>query len=357
MSSVHQYKFHDDLNIHKIHLDVIETLESMLKEKDEIKCTYDRYKIIADKSHNVNDRDQAVAIIKKYDTYIGSLVNGTIVEEYKSRVSGLLHEYDILSPKTRVFGMDKCINIPKRVTIITRYMHVLESYIDVEWECSYNMSRICTACFKHTKKVGSIMQCRSCGHTQIATPTIDGSAGANQQKESTYKPRKNYDKEYRHVCGLIHNSSSDQVADIESYLYRSGIHEPTREDVRRAISPCGYDNYNDTNWIYAQVTSKELPPISEYTDITGDRFEMYYRTFKNASVEGRNVTNIHFLIRLFLWQEGIEFEEEWFSSLSERTLAKHRRNAQIICSILQEEHPDMNWRYPTSGEISNESVL
>lgn len=341
------YKFHDDINIGKIYSDVISDLNSMLDRRTEIKNDYDRYKIIAEKSHNITDKSAASSIVLRYDTFISYLMDGSIVQEYNKKVSNLLNEYDILSPSTRIFGMDNCNNIPKRVAIIRKFLQISEKYVNIEWECTYNMSRICSVCFKHMKKMGSIMQCRECGHTQLATISIDGGSQGISTGESTYKPRKNYDKEFRHVCGLSHGSSHNQVVDIESYLYRSGIHNPTRTDIRSAIRACGHCNYNDTNWIYSQISGEELPQLEAYGDITGNRFEMYYRAFSNANKEGKNITNIHFLIRLFLWQENIDYNEEWFSVLSDRTLTKHRNNAIIVCNILKEEFPDMNWNYPS----------
>lgn len=341
---VREYKFHDDININRIYGDVVKILESMLDNRDHIEKEYKRYKIISEKSHNVRDRDKAASILAKFEPYIVSLLDGTIVDTYRSKVAHLINEYNRLAPRTRVFGMDDCANIPRRVATIRRFFEITSTYVDIKWECTYSMSRICSNCYSHMKKVGPIMRCSSCGHTQMMSNMGDGVE--HSKGESTYKPRKNYEKEYRHVCGLSNGSSNDQKIDIESYLYRSGIHEPTRNDVRNAIKACGYSNYNDTNWLYSQITGNPLPPIDSYIDITGDRFELYYRAFSTASKDGKNITNIHFLIRLFLWQENVPYEDEWFSSLSERTLAKHRRNAILVCNILKDEYPDMRWDYP-----------
>lgn len=154
-----------------------------------------------------------------------------------------------------------------------------------------------------------------------------------------------------HLCGLQDDMGPEEEADIASYLYRSGIKDPTRDDIRDAIKATGYNNYRDTNLIYSRVTRTPLPPIDIHIDICLGRFLEYNRVFQSLETkEGTNITNLHFLIKLFLWQENIPHDDTWFRTLSPTTETKHRRNVKRVCTILQKEDPSRKWLWPSSWD-------
>lgn len=345
-------KFHDDLDIHNIYNDIIKLLEDYVSKQKEYEDEYERYKVISVKSHNPTDKVKALEIMRRIEKFLPMIKDGSLLDGYKKKVAPYLEIYSQLRKGSRVFGMETCANIPKRVGTIILFIKTTQEYVDIEWECSYNMEKICPSCYSSMKKCGTIMMCDSCtySHVIVKVPNLKVEDG-KIKSESTYKASKNYRKELMHLCALIHGCKDGEIDDIRSYLYRAYIHKPTHNDIHTAIHQCGYNNYNDINYIYCEITKEELPPLDKYIDTFVSLFEPYYDTFQSIpDKEGKNITNLHFLTKLFCWQKGIEYKEEWFRGLSTLTENKHRRNAIKVCNILKEKDKDHNWSYPAEWD-------
>lgn len=338
--------FHDDLNIASVSSDIQAMLEDCINSRDQYEkyCKY--YKIIAMKSHNPSDRLLAAEKYAKLMRIYPMIKSGTLVTEYKKRTGPYLEQYAGIAGTSRVFGMDSCSNVPKRVGIILNFLSAASNFIELTWTCTYNMEKVCPLCYRTMRKCPPLLLC-DCGYSHVIVVTSkvrieDGKI----RSPSSYKAEKNFLKEFKHVCGLLHSCQPGEKEDIESHLYRSGIHEPTRDNIRASMHACGYNNYNDTNYIYSSITKTPLPPLDRYVDVCISRFKSYYNVFQSIEKEGKNITNIHILIQLFLWQEDIPYEKDWFRKLSPATEAKHIRNIRKVCEILSEQEPDGNWKYP-----------
>jgi len=345
--------FHDDLNIHHIYSEVIDALKLYIAQKDAYEKEYRRLRKISVMSHNPADRARATTIMREMEKLLPRVRDGTLPDSYMKEASIHLLEYSKLCGFSRVFGMDKCTNVPKRVGIILSFLETTKEYSKITWECSYNMEKICPKCYATMRKCGPIMICDSCGYShkieRMLGVLLDGS---RIKTESTYDASKNFRKEYMHVCGVIHDMKDGEKEDIESYIYRAGFKNPSRENIRDGIRTCGYNNYHDTNYIYHQITEEPLPNIYPYLDVCTIRFDQYFKAFHALEDrEGQNITNIHFLIKLHLWQEGIPYEECWFRSLSEQTETKHRRNAKKVCNVLKGLDNERKWEYPPAWDI------
>jgi len=337
---------YDDYNIVKLYSDVITELDGYMKNKDNYRKEYERYKKIASQSHNPIDVDKATSIHIKMGRLLPMIEDGSIIQVCKDKLLKHIQAYKVLNGSNRMFGMDKCPCIPKRVGIIIQFMKDIADFTDITWTCSYDLSKYCPVCYGPLKKQSTMMIC-SCGHTHtvVKVPNISLEDGKICSK-STYKAPKNFRKEYMHLCGTLSSIIEGEESDIRSYLYRARIHNPTRQNIRDAMKECGYKNYNDVPMLSFKIADLPLPPILEHIDICTERFELYFVVFKVAKCDGQNISNIHFLIRLFLWQEGIPYEDDWFRELSSVTEKKHRSNAKKICTVLKEQEPDMNWNYP-----------
>lgn len=341
------HKFHDDLDVYTVFLTIISKLEEILQNKESILQEYRRLQIIVERSQNPIDKAKALELLHQKDKSIQFIKDGTLVSQYKKDVKPILDTYNSLSSSSCIFGVDTCNNVPKRVHIILQFLEVSSFYIEITWECTFNISKLCPKCYGTLRKKSTIMRCDSCQYsfTIVPIPTIQMS-GNHIKVESTYQAKKNFIKEYKHVCGILHSVTPEQKKDTEDYIYKIQEQNPTRETIRNAIKQCGYNNYNDTNYLFHIITGVPLPPIDGYLDTCANKFDEYYYVFTNIEKEGKNITNIHFLIRLFLRQEGVKYEDDWFSTLSDSTQGKHRRNARKICAILQEQHPEQNWSFP-----------
>jgi hypothetical protein len=118
------------------------------------------------------------------------------------------------------------------------------------------------------------------------------------------------------------------------------------------MKECGYTNYNNIPLLANRIANLPLPPIIGYLDKALDRFESYFEVFKSSDCEGKNISNLHFLIRLFLWQDEVEYNEHWFRKLSPVTEAKHQSNAKKVCLVLQAREPSKNWKWPPAWDVS-----
>lgn len=349
---VNHLSFHDDLNIHYIYSEVLDVLKTYIAQKDPYEKECRRLKKIIDKSHNPADRARATIILKEMEKLLPFIRDGTLANIYSRRVSSFLSEYSNLCGSSRVFGMDKCTNIPKRVGIILSFLELTKEYSKISWTCSYNMEKICPKCYSSMRKCGPIMTCDTCGYSHKIEKTLNVLVDGNKIKtESTYDASKNFRKEFSHVCGILHDKKDGEKEDIDSYLYRAGFKNPTRDNIRDGIRACGYNNYHDTNLLFHEITGEPLPNIYQYMDICGARFEQYFKVFQSLDdKEGHNITNLHFLIKLFLWQEGVHYEDCWFRSLSDQTEAKHKRNAKKVCNILKTQDTERKWEYPSDWD-------
>jgi hypothetical protein len=199
----------------------------------------------------------ALEHMAKFNKFLPLIDSGELIEQYKRRVSIYLIEYSKLVSSNRMFGMDTCANIPKRVGIILQFLRLSCEYVEISWECSFNMEKFCPMCYSTLKKYSTILVCEgencsfSCKKVKVPTVKIEN---GRLKSESTYKASKNYKKELMHLCGLVHSCKDDEINDIRSYLYKAGIHDPTHAHIRMAIHACGYNNYNDTNYIYSEIT-------------------------------------------------------------------------------------------------------
>lgn len=344
--------FHDDLDIVTISNNVIKALGDWTKDREKWSKEYDRYTRIATCTHNPTDEIEAKQRAKEIARRIALIDGGDLVQVYGNVVEPILREYVGISGGSRVFGVDPCIDIPRRIGLILKFLNATKAYVDIRWTCTYDMSKICSICFSSMRKCSPIMICDKCGHTRTIPPTLHiHLEHSRSRSESTYDSSKNFRKEYMHLCGLQDDMGPEEEADIASYLYRSGIKDPTRDDIRDAIKATGYNNYRDTNLIYSRVTRTPLPPIDIHIDICSGRFLEYNRVFQSLETkEGTNITNLHFLIKLFLWQENIPHDDTWFRTLSPTTETKHRRNVKRVCTILQKEDPSRKWLWPSSWD-------
>lgn len=342
------FTFSDDLNIYVIYKDVLEILGKYMRHKEAYQRECVRLRMIIDHTHNPSDRIKARHILRSMERLLSMVKDGSLADSYRKQAMPHLSKYMTLSGTSRIFGVDKCTNVPMRVGTIYLFLQVTKQYVDITWECRYNMNKVCPCCFSSMKKCGTVMMCDSCSHSHIITKTLGIRIDDNiMSMESTYDAPKNFRKEYMHVCGIIHDVSDDEEEDIRSYIYRAGFKHISRENIRDSIRACGYSNYHDINYIYSLITKEPLPPIYDQMDKCIARFEKYFRIFHSITdKEGSNITGIHFLIKLFLWQEGVHYEDEWFRSLSEPTERKHKRNARKICDILRIQDSDTNWKIP-----------
>lgn len=330
----------------------MDVLKSYVERKDAYEKECMRLKKISEKSHNPADRARATITLREMQRLLPSIKNGTLPDLYSKRVSPFLVEYSKLCGSSRVFGMDKCTNIPKRVGIILSFLDATKEFTKITWTCTYNMEKICPKCYSSMRKCSTVMMCDMCGYSHKIEKTLNVMLDGDRIKmESTYDACKNFRKEYSHVCGIINDLKDGEKEDVESYLYRAGFKNPTRENIHDGIRACGYNNYHDINLLYHKITGGPLPNIYPYIDVCCSRFEQYFRTFKSLdNKEGTNITNLHFLIKLFLWQEGVPYENSWFRSLSDNTEEKHRRNAKKVCNILKTLDPERKWEYPSEWD-------
>lgn len=341
-------KFHDDLNLYQVYQDVLSLINDYKAQKDSISIEYKRLAIIAKMSHNPADRTRATILLKEKGGILSIIEDDALITKYMKRVSPLITEYQNLCGISKVFGMDTCTNIPKRVSIIVSFLEISKEYVPLSWTSTYRLDKICPKCYTVMNKKGNIIVCSKCSYSYVVIRAIGSNMdGTYMRLESTYIASKNFRKEYMHVCGIISNIKDMEQSDIESYIYRANIQHPVRENIRDGIRICGYKNYRDTNKLYSLITNEPLPPIIGYIDICVLRFEQYWNVFQPLEYKiGENITNIHFLIRLFLWQEKVEYRNDWFRSLTVQTENKHKKNAKRICIILQGIDCERNWAYP-----------
>lgn len=347
-----QFSFHDDLNIISIYNDVINLLQQDITNIDKLELDMKIMKTIISRSENPSDVLAAEEKLSLLSTKIRSIHDGTYIKVFKDAVNKYILEYINITPSVYIFGIDTCKSIPRRVYLINQFLEIVSGFVHIEWRCTYSIYKICTNCYELMAKCGSIMKCSKCGHSYSIMESHhiyieDGVL----YKPTTYYAPKNFRKVYSTICGRTHSVKDNEIADIDTYLYRSAIYEPTRDDVRMAISACGYTNYNDTNYIYSELTNSPLPPLEQYIDIFTDRYTKYYNIFKTIDVIGHNTTNINFLTKLFLWQEDVKYDISWFRTLADATEEKHRSNAKKICKVLQ-LNDILNWRYPPEWDIS-----
>lgn len=352
-----QYTYHDNLNLHTVHRTLVDRLQEEVTNVKHLEMEMNIMKQIVRRSSNPSDAREAKARLDEISNKVFLIKQGKYIDSFNRYVSRYLNEYTKLNSNTYMFGVDKCVSIPKRVYMINMYLTAASEYIHIQHRCTYDMSKICTQCFDIMKKLGTTMRCNNCGYTYaiIAMPCVYMDEGI-LCKPSTYVSSKNFRKEYSHICGLIHKVPDEEISDVDMYLYKVSVYDPTRDDIRMAIPACGYSNYNDTNYIFTRITGSPLPPLDKYIDICTDRFSKYYNVFETIDTEGDNITNIHFLVKLFLWQECIIYDTSWFRSLSANTESKHRRNAKKICKILESQDHSTNWKYPPEWDILSDET-
>ena len=342
-----EISFYDDLNLDRLHTQVLSIVSSTVSNRRQIEETLAVYKVIATRSLNPQDvymaREKIYQLERQLDT--------VVLTDFNMSTSPIMSEYNSISGRSTIFGIDKCACIPQRVHIIQRYLHTISRYIDIRWSCTYDLSMVCEHCFNRMKKYGPILECPHCGNC-FTVSSVKGLIyeDGDIKKPTTYKSSKNFRKEYLHICGIMTNASADEIIDIDYYLYTLNIYDITRDDIRMAIPACNYSNYNDTNYIFSAITKQPLPPLYQYLELCTEKFNYYHDIFKSiiTDLDGTNVTNLSMLIRLFLWQEGKQYDKSWFKSLSDSTTLKRGKDAEKVCSILQRKFPNMNWKCPSN---------
>lgn len=336
MSIVFNYNY--DINIyHEYMLNAIkDELDSDISQQIQI------YNTIIYKSNNSNDIRYARKRLKELKSRSISRK-----EQYINDIEPILYEYNNITRKSKLFGVDLCDNIYKRIYIIKKYFNVCKQYIKLSYLCTYNTVNICIKCFIPMKRYNNIYEC-TCGYISNIDKCNFGIniRDGKVMRESTYKSDKNFKKEVISICGLSSKVTPKERYDIDVYLYHNNIYFPTRNDIRNAISACGYKNYNDVNDLYYILCKEPLPNITEYIETICNRFKKYSDVFHKISHVGINITNLHFLMKLFLWQEKVTYNKEWVKSLTSITIDKHSKNAHIICKKLQLEYPNEFWGTP-----------
>lgn len=329
--------FHDDHNIVHLYNEVLKNLQQFLDKKESYISTYETYKILMQNATSPEDRMRAAILVKEASFLIPMIMDDTLVERYKNRVGPTLQEYLKLCTGTRMFGVDQCVDIPRRVGIISRFLHLTRGYFRITWECNFNMDMICPRCFAQINRYGHLFRCSRCSFSQVRdTHYGHHTTDAAAKVDGSYDATKNFRKEYSHVCGTMNDVKMGQVDQLRSYLTRACIKVPTRAHIRDGFKSCGYTNYHDINTVYTEISGEPLPDISMHINACADMFQQYSNVFHTLdSKEGSNITNIHFLIKLFLWRLGVPYQDDWFRPLSRETEEKHKRNAQKVCTILQ----------------------
>lgn len=333
--------FHDDHNIVYVYNEVIKTLQQYIDQKELYISAYEQQKALLQNSPSPEARMKAASIVKEGTFLMPMILDDTLIAKYKDRVGETLREYRKLCMGTKMFGVDQCTDIPRRVGIISRFLHLTRGYIPITWECTYNMDMICPRCFSQLKRYGHVVKCIKCSFSQTReTHYGHHSIDSVSKTDGSYDATKNFRKEYAHLCGIVNEIKLGQVDQIRSYLTRACIKEPTRSHIRDGFKNCGYANYHDVNAVYSEISGEPLPSVTEHIEACADMFQQYSKTFHSLdSKEGSNITNIHFLIRLFLWRLKVPYQEDWFRPLSRETEEKHKRNARKVCSILQWDTP------------------
>lgn len=332
-------EFSYDCNIFRVRDDVISELQSydlssMERRREELQK-------IRDRSCNPSDCISADTDLSWYDKIIPMVREGTLVKSYKHDIAPLLRRYKELMPNTIYFG---CYNpnIPERVYTIIRFLDVTSDYIDLEWKCLYPIEKYCPECYTEMRRNHDTYICKICSRTSHDM-AMKNNSQSDGKKTSTYNASKNFRKVYARVACMENHVDDEEIEDIKVHIRRSNVQEITHDRIREAIKACGYRNYDDTNYIYSQITGTPMPDISAYIDRCTDRFSKYFEIFDLHKKERRNITNINFLIDLFLMQEGVFLDEKYFKPLSRTTRKKHENMAKTVCQDLKKRYPNMLW--------------
>ena len=274
----------------------------------------------------------------------------SIVKHYQEIISPTLKSYIDVNNGSFMFGIDKCTNITKRIGIILKFFMITNKYVNLTYKTSFNIRSVCMKCFDKNIVHKTHTVCEKCGYVckdeSIISLIIEN---GRIKSKNTYDANKNFRKEIQYVCGAINKVQDGQIEIVENFLIESRL-EITRQMVRGAIKSCGYDNYCDTNYIYSHIKEdiSLLPNLMPHMEKLSVRFDKYYDIlYEIPDREGENVTNIHFLIQLFLYQENIEYDKSWFKILSGPTISKHIRNAIKVCRKLSQVDKSTNWSIPT----------
>lgn len=338
--------FYDNVNLYKLYNDTIEKLQEIERNKDNILEEYEILSCIIENSHNNIDISDAKEKQQNNKFIIDMLKKDNLIKSFKKETIPLIKLYVEISGYSNIYGIDKCKCIPKRVYIIICILEIINRYVKIKWTCTYDLSKYCTICFSVLNKCDQVMYCNKCDKSYSIHSLPSITSKVKVKKKSTYNATKNFKKEYLRVCSNIMPVDEVEINNIDYYLYYIGIFDPTHMDIRNAIEECGYNNYNDTNQIHAIITGKPMPDLYRYLDVCIERFVKYWEIFESIDTDGNNITNIHFLIKLFLWQEKIQYDEAWFRILKEDTEQRHKNNAIKICEILGKKEGKDKWPIP-----------
>lgn len=341
-------EFYDSYPIHTLYQRILSRLQTIEKDSDIYIEEYNRISIIAERSTNPQDKADARDTIARRSRIIDFVKNKTLVNTYIEIVADYVNSHLISSSKVVTFGSETQDEISDRVINIIKFFKESSKFVNLEWKCSFSLNAFCSNCLiKFQDSNTGTRMCPICYTTADNMNYSPNGIRNDVTKESTYKAAKNFRKEFQRLCGAMPCVKVGQEDDIRNYLYRANTKgDITREDIRNAISQCGYKNYSSINYLFSKITGSPLPPIDKYLTTFNSRFEKYYGVFKSLYPVGVNVTNIHHLIKLFLKLEGIPYDDEWFRTLSTGTKDKHEMNIQKVLTKLQEEDKEHNWVLP-----------
>lgn len=260
----------------------------------------------------------------------------TLVSMYSSIVNPIVEEYKRLNATNTVFGVEKCPNIHRRVGLIVSFLLITDNFLPIRWNTTYNISTICRECLGKCKVYKTYVKCRECGMVDVYNGINSKSKCTKYINESTYDAPKNFRKEISYIAGLSIKSPhiNDDMRVIKEYLRRSMKFDITRDDIRYAMAANKLSNYCDINYIYHKITGKPLPNLGKHIDTLVEKFRRYYEIFNILpNKEGYNVSN-NFLLELFLYQESIPYEKDWFKPVQDVTRKKHINNSKLVCKHL-----------------------
>lgn len=287
--------------------------------------------------------------VKLQNTLILAREKG-LVSTYRSLTDDVINHYKLINYDNTIFGVERCKDIHRRVGIIINFLIITNDFIPIRWETMYNVSSICRVCMGKCKVYKTFVRCRECGFIDEYHTSNVKIKDSKFETESTYNAPKNFRKEISFISGVLvkHTNINEVVKTIRNHLHRSMVFDIKRNDIRYALKACHYNNYSDVNYMYHAITRKGLPKLYIYSDRLVERFTKYYQVFSSMDdKEGSNVNN-NFLLRLFMQQEGLEYEDDWFKSVSDSTRNKHIRNAVKVCKHLADD--PMGWPYDPSWD-------
>lgn len=338
-------------DIFDIHNKILGLLDAEYAKLPKFKEQLQKLYWIIDNSDDISEIQIAKQKVKTLKTNINLLESGFREAKYLYCTEQLLKEYtDILSQPIKVdfMGTHKVPQNDRKQTILSEFLNIAKSYINVEPITIKQSNTICEDCQVELQREDDFLfVCPMCG---FALKHFASVASYQENNRINVAQRYVYDKR-SHFGDSIKKYQAKQNTTISAQVYRDlwdkltshdiPIEKFTKAHLYEFLKLTGHsDHYEDMTLIFSEMTGTTAPNISHLEQELFSLFDEVDPVYERVKPLGRvNFLNGQFVLFKLLQKLKFPCREEDFYIL--KTREKMLEHDQIWKKICQE----LSWTY------------